>query len=127
MSREGWMSQARCTTVSASRKCCSRSSREMSALAQVVFGQTIAGVRRAIGVVLREPLVVQSGADGHQRAIELDVGRHVSLFTPPRAPLFRLRLLGYIRGHMTNAWLPPLIRQLGRDRLGLGAAARSRV
>src|SRR5437588_9201182 len=29
--------------------------------------------------------------------------------------------------HMANAWLPPLIRQLGRDRLGLGAAAQSRV
>jgi len=28
---------------------------------------------------------------------------------------------------MANAWLPPLIRQLGRDRLGLGAAAQSRV
>ena len=28
---------------------------------------------------------------------------------------------------MANAWLPPLIRQLGRDRLGLGAAAQSRA
>jgi formate dehydrogenase major subunit len=28
---------------------------------------------------------------------------------------------------MANAWLPPLIRQLGRDRLGLGAAAQSRT
>jgi len=27
---------------------------------------------------------------------------------------------------MANAWVPPLIRQLGADRLGLGAAAQSR-
>src|SRR3954471_2852930 len=47
-SREGWMSQARCTTASAPARCGRRSACAMSACSQVTFGSCSDGRRRAM-------------------------------------------------------------------------------
>ena len=111
-SRDGWISQARCTTASAPSKWRVRSSRDTSAVTHVVFGNSVAGRRRAIPMI-------DSTAGSPARLCNRLVP------TLPEAPVIATRMpVGYPGAAATNAAGQGCVRPPAGARRGPTRAAR---